>query len=294
MLSVLIPVYNWDITSLVKQIHDQCEALAIEFEIIALDDFSPNLDVKQSNSSLQLAYYKYVQSETNLGNAEARNELSRLAKFDNLLFLDCDVIPVRQDFVKRYLEFKDEEAIVCGGIIYENYYESRFSLRWKFGKKHEETSPIESQKKPYLNIRGCNFFISKEIFTRYPFTTLHASYGYVDTFFALSLQKANIKALHIDNPVYHLGLEENKIYVHKFEKSIKNAKWLMKVHPEIAEHLRLVEFYKKIKKYKVNGFISFLYRLLRKPILNNLYSANPSLFLFQVYKIGYLCSLNEE
>lgn len=294
MLSVLIPVYNRDITSLVKEIHQQCESLKIEFEIIALDDFSPDLAVRNSNSNLHLNHYSYIQSPENLGNAEARNELSRQAHYDSLLFLDCDVLPVRSDFIKRYLEFKGEPKIVCGGILYEDLQDNRFSLRWKFGKKHEEISPLESQKNPYLNIRGCNFFIPKAVFHRHPFTTLHASYGYVDTFFALSLQKAGVDAAHIDNPVYHLGLEENKVYVHKFEKSIRNAKWLLKYHPEIAAHLRIVVFYKKMKNIGLDKFIAFLFRILRKPILSNLYSENPSLFLFQVYKLGYLCHLKEE
>ncbi len=294
MLSVLIPVYNWDITSLVKEIHHQCSELAIDFEIIVLDDFSPDLNLRKINSELKLGNYNYVQSGKNLGNAEARNELSRLAGYDTFLFLDCDVIPVRKEFVKRYLEFTGEKKIVCGGILYEDLKDDKFSLRWKFGKKHEEIPPLESQKNPYLNIRGCNFFIPREIFLRYPFTTLYASYGYVDTFFALSLQKASVEAVHIDNPVYHLGLEENEVYVHKFEKSIKNAKWLVETHPEIANHLRLVVFYKKMKNLGLHQLISIIFRTFRKPILKNLYSSNPSLFLFQVYKLGYLCSLKEE
>lgn len=294
MLSVLIPVYNWDITSLVKNIHEQCIQSKINFEIIALDDFSSDLSVRKTNSELILTNYQFVQSHSNLGNAEARNALSRLAKFDSFLFLDCDVIPVRNDFIKRYIEFSAEQKIICGGILYEDLKDDKFSLRWKFGKKHEEISPLESQKNPYLNIRGCNFFISRALFLRFPFTTLYASYGYVDTFFALSLQKAGVEAVHIDNPVYHLGLEENKIYIKKFEKSIKNAKWLLNAHPEIADHLRLVVFYKKMKNNGLSNLIGFLFKLFKKPILNNLYSRNPSLFLFQVYKLGYLCSLNEE
>jgi len=294
MLSVLIPVYNWDITSLVKEIHRQCSELSIEFEILALDDFSPGLTVRKRNSELNLNHYKYIQSDKNLGNAEARNELSRLAKYDSLLFLDCDVIPARGNFVKRYLEFVGEPKIVCGGILYEDLQDDKFSLRWKFGKKHEEISPMESQQNPYLNIRGCNFFISREIFLRHPFTTLYASYGYVDTFFALSLEQAGVDAAHIDNPVYHLGLEENRVYIHKFHQSIQNAKWLAKEHPEISGHLRLVVFYNKIRKYGLDKFIRMTFPLFKPLIFNNLTSKNPSLFLFQMYKLGYLCSLKGE
>jgi glycosyltransferase involved in cell wall biosynthesis len=294
MLSVLIPVYNWDIRKLATEIHAQCSNLHIDFEIIALDDASPNSQIKNANSQIHLEKFKFVQLEQNAGNAEARNILARSANFENLLFLDCDVLPVRNDFVKRYLEFSGEPKIVCGGILYENLKDKKYSLRWKFGKKHEEVSPMESQKNPYLNIRGCNFFIPKSLFLQHPFSTLYAGYGYVDTFFALSLEKAKIEAVHIDNPVFHLGLEENRIYVHKFEKSIQNAKWLIKTHPEMAEKLRLAQFYQKIKKWNLDLPVAWFYRIFKNQILNNLYSENPSLFLFQIYKLGYLCSMKDE
>lgn len=294
MLSVLIPVYNWDITSLVKQMHAQCAKLSIEFEILALDDFSPDLSVRNKNSDLELPYYTHHQSPKNLGNAEARNALSKLAKFDHLLFLDCDVMPVRNEFVKRYLQFSGEPKIISGGIKYEDLKDEKYSLRWKFGKKHEEISPLESQKNPYLNIRGCNFFIPKETFLQHPFTTLRASYGYVDTFFALSLNQAGVEVVHIDNPVFHLGLEENEVYIQKFHKSIQNAKWLAQEYPEISNHLRLVVFYNKIRKYGSDKFIRMIFPLFKSFIVKNLTSKNPSLFLFQVYKLGYLCTLKDE
>lgn len=294
MLSVLIPVYNWDITALVKQIHAQCSQLSVEFEILALDDFSTNLSVRNKNSELKLAHYTHHQSPKNLGNAEARNQLSRMAKYDYFLFLDCDVMPVGKEFVKRYLKFIGEPKIINGGIKYEDLKDEKFSLRWKFGKKHEEISPLESQKNPYLNIRGCNFFIPKEIFLQHPFKTLRASYGYVDTFFALSLEKAGVEVLHIDNPVFHLGLEENNVYINKFHQSIQNAKWLAKEYPEISGHLRLVVFYNQIRKFGLHQLIALIFPLVKPFIVNNLTSKNPSLFLFQVYKLGYLCALKDE
>lgn len=293
MLSVLIPVFNWDISYLVKDVHQQCALLGIEFEIIALDDCSTHKSIQSKNSEIQLPHFTYIIGEKNVGNAEARNQLARKAKFDHLLFLDCDVLPVRDEFIKRYLEFLGESKVICGGIVYEDIVDSKYSLRWKFGRKHEVVTPMEAQQNPYLNIRGCNFFIPKCLFLAHPFTTLKASYGYVDTFFALSLQKAGVEAVHIDNPVYHLGLEENSVYIQKFHKSIINAKWLIEAHPELSDHLRLVTFYKKIKKFGLDKLVKVGFKLFEKPILNNLHSANPSLFLFQVYKLGYLCALKE-
>lgn len=294
MLSVLIPVFNWDVRELVKIVHAQCKEQNLEFEILVFDDFSSDFNVREVNSKLTLSQYSYVQSQKNVGNAEARNKLANLAKFDSLLFLDCDVIPVRKNFIKKYLEFVSNQKVICGGILYEELKEEKYSLRWKFGKRHEEISFEESQKNPYLNIRGCNFFIPKEIFLENPFSTLHASYGYVDTFFALSLENAQVEVKHIDNPVFHLGLEENKVYLRKFEKSIQNAKWMIKAHPEIANEIRLVKVYKKIERLGLKKLIAFFFKQFEKPMLKNLHSESPSLFIFQLYKLGYISTLKEE
>lgn len=294
MLSVLIPVFNWDVRELVKTVHAQCKEQNLEFEILVFDDFSSDFNIREVNSKLALSRYSYVQSQKNVGNAEARNKLANLAKFDSLLFLDCDVNPVRKNFIKKYLEFASNQKVICGGILYEELKEKKYSLRWKFGKRHEEISSEESQKNPYLNIRGCNFFIPKEIFLENPFSTLHASYGYVDTFFALSLENAQVEVKHIDNPVFHLGLEENKVYLRKFEKSIQNAKWMIKAHPEIANKIRLVKVYKKIERLGLKKLIAFFFKQFEKSMLKNLHSESPSLFIFQLYKLGYISTLKEE
>ena len=44
MLSILIPIYNFDVQELVQKLHQQASLLAIAFEIVCVDDGSqPNL-----------------------------------------------------------------------------------------------------------------------------------------------------------------------------------------------------------------------------------------------------------
>src|SRR5690606_11787239 len=99
----------------------------------------------------------------------------------------------------------------------------------------------------YLEIRGNNFLVRKEIFLQSPFGGLPESYGYVDTHFGLKLKQANAKVRIVDNPCYHLGLETNEVFVKKYRKSVRNAFWLHHHHPDMADNLRLVQSYKKVK-----------------------------------------------
>ena len=43
MLSICIPVYNFDVTELVKALNSQAEELHVSYEILVIDDASQNL-----------------------------------------------------------------------------------------------------------------------------------------------------------------------------------------------------------------------------------------------------------
>lgn len=293
MLSVLIPVYNWNVTDLVRELHRQCIALNIDFEILALDDCSPDVLIKKANSEIRDEHFKLTELSKNAGNAEARNILARSSGFDWLLFLDADMIPARNDFIENYLEQirSDDFDIMSGGIVYENEVSDEFRLKWLHGKKTEEQLP---GKDPYLEIRGNNFLIKKEVFLQNPFGGLPESYGYVDTHFGLKLKQSGAKVKIIDNPCVHLGLETNERFVEKHKKAVRNAFWMMHHQPEMAENLRIIQTYKKIKKFGLNKVFAFSFKNYEKTMLRNLLSGNPSLFVFQLYKLGYICTLKDE
>lgn len=293
MLSVLIPVYNWDVRNLVNALHRQCVAANIEFEILAVDDFSTDLKLKNANSTIQLPHFQLIGLQENVGNAEARNILARTAKYNWLLFLDADMMPFHEHFVELYLEqIKENDFdIMSGGILYENEVSTEFRLKWLHGKKTEEQIP---GKDPYLEIRGNNFLVRKEIFLQNPFGGLPENYGYVDTHFGLKLKASKARVKIINNPCVHLGLETNERFVEKHKKAVRNAFWMMNHQPEMAENLKIIRTYKMIKRLGLKSPIGYLFKKFEKNLLRNLHSENPSLFQFQLYKLGYICNLKTE
>ena len=51
----------------------------------------------------------------------------------------------------------------------------------------------------------------------------------------------------------------------------------------------LLSLYEKSKYLKVNYILSFLFKLLKKPIRKNLLGNNASITLLQFYRIGFMC-----
>jgi glycosyltransferase involved in cell wall biosynthesis len=293
MLSICIPVYNWDVRELVGSIHQQCIQSALDFEILVLDDCSPKKEFRAFNQQINLSNYRFIGLEENIGNAEARNILARTAENKWLLFLDADMIPAHENFIELYLnqiQLNDFD-IMSGGILYENHVSDEFKLKWIHGKKTEEQI---ASKDPYLEIRGNNFLIRKEVFLENPFGGLPESYGYVDTHFGLKLKRAKARVKIIHNPCIHLGLETNENFIRKYKTALRNAFWMMNHQPEMAENLRIIQMYKKLKSMGLLSVIRLFFKVFERPMYQNLTSKNPSLKIFQLYKLGYISTLKTE
>ena len=101
MLSVLIPCYNFNVVNLVKDVLEQLNLLKIRFEIICIEDGSSK---KFSNSKLKkIPNVTYIINETNIGRSKMRNLLSKKAKFNWLLFIDCDSEITNKNFISNYI-----------------------------------------------------------------------------------------------------------------------------------------------------------------------------------------------
>jgi len=125
MLSICIPIYNFDVRPLVNALKQQAKQLSDDVEIILIDDCS-DFAYKQLNKSA----YKGVQSvelSSNIGRASIRNLFLKYAKNDYLLYLDCDAIIKRENFLETYInEIKNSEAkVICGGRVYDEVLPSK-------------------------------------------------------------------------------------------------------------------------------------------------------------------------
>lgn len=295
MISILIPVYNYNVTQLVNDLHQQATDAYVEFEIIVMEDGS-TLFTDENRMISELNFCRYIPLKKNIGRSAIRNKLADEAKYDHLLFLDCDSGLYNQYYIQKYLTFCHEDCVVLGGRVYEKNVEPAYSLLHTYGKERErnDLENLKKRKKHPL-FTSPNFLISKSIFNQIRFDESIKGYGHEDTLFGIMLQRKGIEFKYIDNPVVHIGIEDNETFICKTEKALENLFSLYQSgkYPELVKESPILSFYEKIKWFRLRGLCRLFYRLFYKPIRKNLLSASPSLFLFDVYKLGVLCGLSK-
>jgi len=288
MISVCIPVFNFDITSLVNELTRQIELLNQPAEIVVIDDCS-NEKYKNINRVV-CQKHVYIELEKNIGRAKIRNLFLQFAKYDYLLFLDCDSSIQAASFLANYVEnIGEKTAVVCGGRINDNSKPSRDKrLRWKYCLKREIRSVEVRNKFPNNSFMTNNFLINRKILEEIKFDERITGYGHEDTLFGYSLKKNNIVIHHIDNPVENEDPDNNWDYLKKTEEGIKNLINILNF-PEYKEDLlndiTLLRFYRKVKKF--DGIILMIYKIHKRPIKWLLSKGFANLRLFDFYKLGF-------
>ncbi len=295
MLSILIPTYNYKTIDLVKELNEQLIVENIVFEIIVGDDKSSDTEIiKQNDHINNLENCYYVVNKENLGRGGNLNSLVKKSKYSWILFMDCDVFPKDNNFIKNYLKCiqKNEAKIHFGGLIYDSKKPSdEEMLRWIYGNKRESIALEKRKLKPYETTLTSNILIKKEVLENYPFHSEIKNYGFEDLVFILELKKNKIEINHLENPVFHLNLEKSIVFITKFQSSLTNLKYLTDNKIIENQDSRFSNLYAKLDKLKLTNLVAFSFNVLKSSYLKNLTSKKPLLFVFDFYRIGFYCSL---
>jgi len=291
MISVLIPVHNYNIQDLISKLLIEFTVLEYDYEIICLDDCSSIPIIDETIFSNKV---KVLKNDVNIGRTETRQKLAEKAKYYWLLFLDADTLPVSNFFISKYINSieKNNFEVCFGGIAYYKKQPKREkTLRWKYGIKKEVITSLKRREKPYKTISSANLLVRKEVFIAINETLKGNYYGY-DNIFSVKLKQKKMIISHIDNPVFHLGLEDNASYLRKKELAAETI-FMSYINKETFETDNgLLKTYFFLKKSFLVGFVSIIFKAFRGKIKKNLLSSNPSILLLDFYRIGYFCSLN--
>ena len=293
MLSILIPTYNYEVYELVKVLNKQAQDAKIEFEIIVLDDGSQKFQT-ENNKINEFQFCTYEILKINIGRSAIRNLLAKKAAFDNLLFLDSDTIPIDTNFISNYLlQITKQEKIVSGGILYPELKPKKNQLlRWKYGNSREALSAKAREENPYLRLLTLNFMIKKSVFEKISFNETIPNLRHEDTLFSYNLKQQNILVEHFENPVYHLGLDDFEVAIKKENESLVALKYLIENQLIPYDYISLSKLFYTLKKIKLVFLLKVFYKTTKPLLLKNLASKNPSLFIFDLYRLGYFSSLN--
>lgn len=242
MISILIPIYNQDVTKLVRELADQCNRAGLGFEILAFDDASREKYRKVNREIEQLFGVNYVESERNLGRSAMRNRLARTASMEYLLFLDCDVkIPSRQ-FIKRYAEaMAGGYAVVNGGIVYARRAPGRARrLHWEYGRRREALPAARRRRSRFGHLMTGNLLIWRDLFLRLPLDERLSGYGHEDSLLGKILRDESVSIHQIDNPVQHMGLDKSDVFLKKQAEALHNLRAIRQRDPLFSTRLTRV------------------------------------------------------
>ncbi|MEM8908460.1 MAG: glycosyltransferase [Bacteroidota bacterium] len=294
MLAILIPIYNFDVRTLVQTLQQQCSDAKIDFEIRCLDDGSTEYFKKGNRTLAHLDRVWYEELTQNVGRSAIRNLLAASTLQPYLLFMDCDSKVNHADYIQRYLERLDPQTLLYGGRTYAPHPPSdqAYYFHWHYGKKREQKPAEQRQKKAYHAFMTNNFLIPKSIFSQVGFEESLHQYGHEDTLFGLLLQEKGVPIVHLDNPLEHIGLESQAVFLKKSRLAIENLWQLAQTHPKIDT--RLLQLYRQLHRWSLARIARMVYRLLFPIIKWQLKKSNTSLFTFDLYKLGLLLAMDQQ
>jgi glycosyltransferase involved in cell wall biosynthesis len=295
-ISLLIPVYDYDIIALVHGMKNALGKVPELCEILIGDDGS-SAEYKEKYKSLEAEGVKLISSEKNIGRAAIKNRLAMEASGDFLLFIDADTVlqGTAEAYIRNWLPMIPLYKVICGGIYYNDAPpgDPDKLLRWKYGKWSEQGKASEKNKNPHQWFSTFNVLIEKTVFSKIRFNEELKQYGYEDTLMGYQLKKAGIDILHIDNGLIHEGLETNKEFLNKTKLGIEN---LSKLYDNVTDKktfsrtVKILRTYNYLRFFRLTNILAWFFIKYRDRMEIRLESGNISVLLFRFYKIAMFCT----
>lgn len=288
-LSILIPVYEYNPAALLTELQQQATDINLSVEIIAIDDAS-NIDFFSiwKNELTKTDNLHIYRLDQNIGRAAIRNALIAKASFDWVLFLDTDTIPCKKDYLQNYIAFLNtSNTCICGGTAYRKTTPEPDRLsRWKYGTAREEIASAQRNQYPFDTFTLNNLLIRKEVLLQFPLDNSIQQYGHEDTLLGMTLAANGLKIIHIDNFVYHEGLDTNEVFLGKVKQSIETLVDLYKQN-KLPSKTKLIRLHNRLSALKINRMVSLCIKPFIPAIEKNLLGPDPSMFYMDVLKLWY-------
>lgn len=293
MLSILIPTYNYDCTSLVHDLQQQAQQAGIDYEIVVADDASPLYSYKEKNREINsLPHCKLIELPENIGRARIRNRLAEEAQYEWLLFMDADAEVINENFITDYFAHTDAD-VICGGLCHaETLPSPEVSLRYAYEKRADRHRKAKDREQaPYEQFITFCFMIRANLFHTIKFDESITEYGHEDTLFGIELGKRKVCIKHIDNPMRQGGIETNEEFLEKTRAAIRN---LAVMESTMQGHSALLNVYRLLHKTRITSCIAWLFKKKRNAWERRLQDTRPNLTLFFAYKLGYYCRIKKD
>lgn len=291
-LSVLIPVFNWDVNELVDSLLAQQADWPGPVELLLFDDGSRE-EFRALNRPLAArSGVRYQELAQNVGRAAIRNRLAAAAQHEWLLLLDNDSLLPDAHFLARYAAARDRAPVLIGGTCYAPLPPANpdLYLRWLYGRAREARPARVRQQAPHAQLAINNALVRAEVLARHPLDEELSGYGHEDTKFGLALAAAGITILHLDNELIHNGLEKAPIFLEKSKMAVRN---LVQVFQKdgLGADSRLLRLGLQLRKWKLATAVEAMLAATEPRLRRHLLSAKPSLQALDLLKLCWLLQL---
>ena len=290
MISILIPCFDYNAYPLVSILEKQALMLKIDFEIICIDDgsFSSKNDLNQKINLLTNS--KFIELKKNIGRINNRLLLAEKSQYEWLIFIDVDTLPNEDNFLINYIDQLNKGTLIIGGCTYKKPDNENFSLRYKFGKFREEIKSDIRNKNPYKYISSCNFMCKRDVLIDVLASINTISYGN-DYIFGSLIKKKEIDIKHIDNPVLIDNIDENQIFIKKTHHALDNL--ISSYNNKIIKNhsISILKAYIILDSLLMKNIFVKITDLFKNLLNRNLHCKDPNLFLFDLYRLNYLCKI---
>jgi glycosyltransferase involved in cell wall biosynthesis len=288
-LSILIPVFNRDVSELVHSLLAQTPAWPGPTEIRLLDDGSAE-ECRAANRLLAaLPRVVYQELGANVGRAAVRNLLVANAQQDWVLLLDNTSQVPDSYYLARYTAARGQAPVVAGGVCYADQApaEPALRLRWLYGQQREARSLAQRQAAPYDQLLVNNLLIKRAVLQRFPLDESLRGYGHEDTKLGWQLAAAGVPIYHLDNPIVHAGLETAAAFLEKSKQAVHNFVHLLR-QDNLGASSRLAQTARRLQRAKLAASAQVALTLSEPLLRRNLLSSKPYLRALDALKLLWL------
>ncbi len=296
MISICIPIYDFEVVSLVRNLLQQADAAGIEVEVVLFDDDSPNEEIVRLNQELRGldGRVRYLPLVENLGRSRIRNRMADYAQGEWLLFMDCDMRPSDDLYLSRYHQnISDSVDLLYGGVFLESKpKDPDFRLQWLVETDRMRDLERLRQRGIYEAVSTGNFMVRRSLYERVRFDETLNGYGREDQLFSLNLRDVKARILKINNPTVHQGKELNQEYLRKIEESLVNLVCVWNANQSHQITLRRssnrIAMARMFDRVGLSLIVLSLYGLFSGPMRRAAARGRCPMFILNLYQMGFL------
>ncbi|MBB4797931.1 glycosyltransferase involved in cell wall biosynthesis [Brevundimonas bullata] len=272
-LSVLIPFLRDDPEALIGLLDREAPTLKGAAELILLDDgtndsdLTARLTARIEDSALPI---RLITLANNEGRSVGRNRLAASARGSSLLFLDSDMRPDHERFLKTWADLAatGETAVAFGGFsLLQAPHDARFAVHRSMATRSDCIPHDQRALQPEKYVFTSNLLVRRDVFEAEAFDPGFSGWGWEDVEWAMRVSR-RFKVEHIDNPATHMGLDTVESLAAKYEQSAPNFARVVARHPDFVAAYPSYRVARRLKRVPgLKAFRPLFKQAARLPLL---------------------------